>query len=514
MKAQARGRRDAIMDTGWFVGQARVVTERVPASRVRVLEERPVAERGAYVLLWMVAQRRTHHNFALQHAAWYADRLGKPLLVLEPLRVGYEHASDRLHRFVLDGMADNARALAAAGVRYLPFVERSPGAGRGLLAALAERACVVVSDEYPSFFIPRMQAAAARTISARLELVDGCGVVPLQASTAAWTTAHAFRRFIQRDAYVHLLERPLADPLARLDRASKPKLPAEISQRWPCLTAAELRDPSRLLASLPIDHAVRPSVIRGGPEAGRRTLQAFVRDKLDDYAEGRNHPDQDAASGLSPYLHFGHVGAHQALAAVLAREGWDPSKLGDYRVTQGGREGWWGTSSNAEAFLDQLVTWRELGFQFCWHTPDYRDYGSLPAWARTTLAEHRGDPRPELYTLAQLEAGQTADVVWNAAQHQLVGEGRMHNYLRMLWGKKLLEWSPTPEQALARMILLNDKYALDGRDPNSYSGIFWVLGRFDRAWGPERPIFGKIRYMSSDNTRRKLELRAYLDRWG
>jgi deoxyribodipyrimidine photo-lyase len=164
--------------------------------------------------------------------------------------------------------------------------------------------------------------------------------------------------------------------------------------------------------------------------------------------------------------------------------------------------------------LDQAVIWRELGQQFCWHTHNYAEYASLPAWARKTLAEHRRDARPERYSLPALEAAQTGDELWNASQRQLLIEGRIHNYLRMLWGKRILEWSATPEQALDRMILLNDKYALDGRDPNSYSGIFWVLGRFDRAWGPERPIFGKIRYMSSANTRKKLELDRYLRRFG
>lgn len=485
----------------------------IPEQRVRVLGDHEVRD-GAYVLYWMVAQRRTRHNFGLQHAAWQAARLGKPLLVLEALRVGYLHTSDRFHHFVLDGMADNAASFAAAGVRYLPYVERSEGAGRGLLEALAERACVVVSDEFPCGFIPRMQAAAASRISARLELVDGNGIIPLQAPGSACTTAHSLRRFLQRDGHPHLLARPLADPLAKLDVSRKARLPAEITRRWPLATTAELDHARTFVATLPIDHTVSRAPLPGGSVAAAARLRTFITKHLSSYAEDRNHPDEDASSGLSPYLHFGHIGAHEVVAAVLAHERWDPGKLGDYRETQGGRAGWWGVSEPAEAFLDQVVTWRELGYQHCWYTPNHLDYASLPAWARATLDEHRNDVRPELYSLAQLERSQTGDPIWNAAQRQLVAEGRMHNYLRMLWGKKLIEWSTTPEQALERMILLNDKYALDGRDPNSYSGIFWVLGRFDRAWGPERPIFGKIRYMSSASTRRKLRLDAYLQRWG
>ena len=170
-------------------------------------------------------------------------------------------------------------------------------------------------------------------------------------------------------------------------------------------------------------------------------------------------------------------------------------------------------AENAESFLDELITWRELGFNMCWQRPDYDKYESLPDWAQETLHEHAADPRQYDYSLEKLQAGKTHDRLWNAAQNQLVTEGRMHNYLRMLWGKKILKWSRTPQRALEVMLELNNRFAVDGRDPNSYSGIFWVLGRYDRAWGPERPIFGKIRYMTSENTARKLTLTKYLNRY-
>jgi len=163
--------------------------------------------------------------------------------------------------------------------------------------------------------------------------------------------------------------------------------------------------------------------------------------------------------------------------------------------------------------LDELITWREIGYNMCWQRDDYDQYDSLPNWAKQTLAEHADDERPELYDLDDFERARTHDPLWNAAQIQLVREGRIHNYLRMLWGKKILEWSASPQDALAIMIELNNKYALDGRNPNSYSGIFWVLGRYDRAWGPERPIFGKIRYMSSDSTARKVRVGNYLKQY-
>jgi deoxyribodipyrimidine photo-lyase len=179
----------------------------------------------------------------------------------------------------------------------------------------------------------------------------------------------------------------------------------------------------------------------------------------------------------------------------------------------GRRSGWWKVSSAAEEFLDQVITWRELGFNRCANRDDYDKYESLPSWALQTLSLHSRDRRKHIYGMAQLEAGMTHDPLWNAAQRQLLHEGQIHNYLRMLWGKKILEWSETPQQALDVMVELNNKYALDGRDPNSYSGIFWVLGRYDRPWGPERPIFGKVRYMSSENTARKVRVPNYIQKY-
>jgi deoxyribodipyrimidine photo-lyase len=290
------------------------------------------------------------------------------------------------------------------------------------------------------------------------------------------------------------------------------ELPGELVRRWPRASDSLLAAAPGALAALAIDHGVAPVGARGGARAAAATLDDFVARKLGRYGDGHNHPDDDAASGLSPYLHFGHVSAHEVVARVWRAADWNPGRLAA-RPT-GRREGWWGLPAASEAFLDELITWRELGYGFCFHRADYAAYDSLPDWARRSLAEHAGDPRPVRYGPRALEAACTADEVWNAAQRQLVGEGRIHNYLRMLWGKKVLEWSASPAEALAILIELNNKYALDGRDPNSYSGIFWTFGRFDRPWAPIRPIFGCIRYMSSANTVKKLHLRAYLARWG
>jgi deoxyribodipyrimidine photo-lyase len=487
---------------------AHMVAMAMAHSRIRCLNQRVPNAAGKHVVYWMTAFRRPFFNAALQHAAEVARAHHVPLLVLEPLRLGYRWASTRLHRFVLDGMADNARAFAQRRVAYHPYVEPQAGAGAGLLEALATDAVCVVGDDYPCFFLPRMHEAAAKRLRVPLELVDANGLWPMRATDRVFLRAHDFRRHLQRELRPHLAEPPLEDPLAT--ELIPGVIPPAIAKRWPAASPALLAGTAQTLAVLDIDHSVAPAATQGGYRAATAQLRRFVDECLPHYLE-RNHPDVDAASSLSPWLHFGHLSAHQVFEHVAGRESWSLEQLGEQR--RGGREGYWGMSAAAEAFLDQLVTWRELGFNMCAQRDDYDRLESLPAWARQTLFEHADDPRPVSYDRVQFENAATHDEVWNAAQRQLVREGRMHNYLRMFWGKKLLHWSPSPADALEVMIELNNKYALDGRDPNSYSGIFWVLGRYDRAWGPEREVFGKIRFMSSASTRRKLRLKAYLERY-
>ena len=483
----------------------------LPDIRVRARNDAPVRGEGDFVLYWMIAYRRTTWNFSLQRAVEWAYNLKKPLVVLEALRCDYPWASDRLHRFVLDGMADNARHLQGTGALYYPYVEPAPTAGKGLLSALAARACLVITDDFPAFFLPRSVLAAARNLPVWLEQVDSNGLLPLGAATRAFATAYSFRRFLQDNLPLHLAEPPEPDAVSADGLPRLPALPEEISSRWPRASEELLSGRPEAVAKLPIDHSVGPVETRGGATAASDALRCFLDERLPRYDEERNQPEADISSRLSPYLHFGHISTHQVFSELAEREGWGIGRLAPKAT--GGRRGWWGMSPAAEAFLDQLVTWRELGYNMCWQSADYDRYESLPQWAQDTLAEHARDLRPYVYLREDLESARTHDSLWNAAQRQLVREGRMHNYLRMLWGKKILEWTASPQEALEVMIDLNNKYALDGRDPNSYSGIFWVLGRYDRPWGPERPIFGKVRYMSSESTLRKLNAREYVRRY-
>ncbi|MBN2124822.1 MAG: deoxyribodipyrimidine photolyase [Deltaproteobacteria bacterium] len=483
----------------------------IPAIRIRAANSAPVNTRGDYVLYWMTAYRRLTWNFSLQRAVEWALELDRALLILEALRCGYEWASDRLHGFILQGVSEHMRRLRRRNILYYPYLEPVHDAGKGLLLTLAGRACLVVTDEFPAFFLPRMIDSASRSIPVLLEQVDSCGLLPLASPDRVFPSAHGFRRFLQKTLPAHLSAPPRADPLRGLRLRKPPPIPREITRRWPMAAAVLPGKEQALLSSLPIDHGVGPGKMRGGPLEAQHLWRLFLEKKLNLYPEKRNEPEQDATSGLSPYLHFGHISSHQIFQELTRREGWTPERLSPQAA--GGRSGWWGLSPPAEAFLDELITWRELGFNMCRYEGKYDRYETLPDWALETLEKHRKDRRAHRYTRDELERAATHDPLWNAAQVQLVREGRIHNYLRMLWGKKILEWSPTPRDALEVMIRINNRYALDGRDPNSYSGIFWVLGRYDRPWGPERPIFGKIRYMSSENTARKMRVVDYIRKY-
>ena len=455
----------------------------------------------------MTSARRLEFNLALEAAVAHAVALRRPLVILEALRCGYPHASDRLHTFVVQGMSEHLSALRRSRARYYPYVEPCPGAGSGLVAALARQSCLVVTDWYPAFFLPRMHAAAAGRIDVRLDAIDTNGLLPVSEAGRAIPMAHGFRAHLQRTLRAHLHAWPSQRPLAALPRGTRAAIDPAILSRWPPADPQSLADGA--VEKLPIDHSVAAVAMRGGTRAARARLEAFVASGLARYDQDRNQPEQDGTSRLSPWLHFGHLSVHEVFQAVMTREKWTSRKLGT--SVRGGREGWWNASASAEAFLDELVTWRELAFNTAAFVPEYDEYASLPGWARRTLDAHRNDRREHQYTLEQFDAAQTHDPLWNAAQRQLKQDGWFHGYMRMLWGKKILEWSAAPEHALGVMKHLMNRYSLDGRDPNSWAGFAWVLGRYDRPW-PEREIFGQVRYMSSTNTARKLRVRRYVQR--
>jgi deoxyribodipyrimidine photo-lyase len=461
---------------------------------------------GEFVLYWMHSNRRFYYNYALEYAVAMANALDKPLVILEGLNVDYPWASDRFHRFIIDGMIEKAQLAVNARISYYTYLEPAVGSGKGLIDALAQQACAIVSDEYPVFIMQTFNERLGKRLPIPYITIDSNGLIPLGLTEKAPYAAYLFRKIVQKQFLTCWELPPQEFPLSAL-KHTQYRIPSAIRERWPELRSAT--EPlNEQLATYPINHAVGLLPLKGDRATGLERLTYFSQHRLARYGSDRNDPDAEASSGMSPYLHFGVISEVEVIAEALRQqpEGWTTDTLTDKK---GQSEGFYGGHDYVEKFLDEVITWRGVGFHFAHHTRDFDQFTSLPAWAKTTLLEHQSDPRPTLYTLEQLEQAQTADPIWNAAQRQLVREGIIHNYLRMVWGKKVLEWTPDPETALAYLIELNNKYALDGRDPNSYSGIFWCLGRFDRPWF-ERPIFGTIRFMSSESARKKLKMTNYL----
>lgn len=492
------------------------------AERARALNTKPLNSEGKYVLYWMIANRRFHCNAALEYAAHVAHQQNVPLIVLEEISTRHDFANDRITAFVVQGMLDNIRTFKENKIRYIPWVETPLSGKKGKLHELSKDAVIIISDEFPTYFPRKAAESAAKSLPCRFMIVDSNGVFPMSWTERPYPTAHGFRRFVH-ERFVECIETwpshmPVSSdhnlwmededftPLA--ERSNLGVTPFEWLWR-----AGEQGSTGRdALSTLDIDHSVEPvKNVRGGRDTAVRMLREFLSNRLGRYHEDRNQVKNPATSGLSPWFHFGHLSTIEVVRRVIDSNGWMPDLINASR--RGARAGWWGLPEPVEAFLDQIITWRELGFNNAFHNPNHNDFESLPNWAKITLSEHADDERTT-YTLEQIRNADTHDEIWNAAQRQLVRKGIIHNYLRMLWGKRILEWAASPEQAAKWMIELNDTYALDGRDPNSYTGIFWVLGRHDRAWGPERAIFGKIRYMSSENTRRKFDLKPYLQEFG
>jgi len=373
----------------------------IPSSRIHSCNSATVNGNGAYVLYWMIAYRRRQWNFALQRAVQWATDLRKPLLIVEALSCDYRWASTRIHTAILSGMRDNLQAFERSAARYHPFVERLPSEGKGMIEALARDACTVVTDDFPAFEIPSWIRTAAAEVRVRFEKIDSNGIFPMHTADRAFSTAHRFRRFLQNKLPEHLETFPLADPLADID-LPRLKLPMCLAEQWRAVTRDEIASPSVLAQTVGIDHTVGAVESReSGPFAARHRLRTFLLDKLASYADARNHPDSEASSALSSHLHFGHLSAHEVFHGVMKAVRWSPAKLA-LRAT-GSRENWWGAGINAEAFLEQLVTWRELGFNACVFLSDFDRYASLPDWARKTLARHATDRRPIVYSPEQFE---------------------------------------------------------------------------------------------------------------
>jgi deoxyribodipyrimidine photo-lyase len=446
--------------------------------RLRKLNDALFRQDARYVLYWAQMNRRADCNHALAWAVRLADERNLPVLFYEGLTCSYPHASDRLHTFILEGVEETARRLERLGIGYCFYPRRRRADRNDVLYRLAESAAAVVTDDYPVFVAARHNASVPGRIGVPYFAVDSSCIVPTGRFEKREYAAYTLRPKLTRLLPEYLKPAAAIRPNRRYTDPPPP-FHTEVNGRV-----------SELAASCEIDHSVPPSIdIRGGRLEAERRLGTFLDDGLRRYAREKNQPAAHATSGLSPYLHFGQISSLEVALAVKERAGRD--KL------------------IAEEFLDELIVRRELAFNFARRGPGVAGFDALPEWARETMRRHAGDKRPYLYSREQLETARTADELWNATQMELLRRGVIHGYYRMYWGKKIIEWTPTYEDALDAMIDFHDRYALDGRDPNTYANILWCFGLHDRPWF-ERPVFGTIRYMSLEGMRRKTRVADYI----
>lgn len=446
--------------------------------RLAELNGRLVDAEGDCVIYWMQRSQRAFENAALSFAVRLANDLSKPLLTYFGLYDRYPMASRRAFQFMLEGLAEVGPALSERGIGFL--IRREHPATGIVRAASELRASAVVVDEDYLNVGREWRREAARELGVRLIQVDAETVVPARVSGKEEWGAYTLRPKIAK-----LLPECL----------SEPEEPAVLN-KWAGHPAHGIDlssvKPMDLASALDVDQDVRPTpYFVGGASEARRRLRHFIETDLPRYATERNEIGLDVSSRLSPYFHFGQI---SSLRVALIVETSDAPR------------------ECIDAFLEQLIVRRELAINLCLYNPLYDRLDAAADWARATLDAHRSDQRKEIYDLEELEEARTHDDLWNASQTELVKFGKVHPYLRMVWAKRLLEWSPTPEEALRRAIYLNDKYALDGRDPNGYANIAWCMfGKHDRPFA-ERPVFGKVRYMSTSATMRKTRWQDYLNR--
>ncbi len=453
------------------------------AVRTRALTTTAVPASGG-VLYWMHHAARDHDNPALDVARGLADRLGRPLLVYQGLAGVHPDNNDRQHQFIAEGALAVQADLAAQGIRHVFHLPTNPAAPSPL-RELVQQAALVIVEEWPVPPFPRWSTALAARARGAVLAVDAAGLLPFSATRKAPDRAFAFR------------EKHGAALLAAA-RAGYPAFPQPSVATWDAPLPFEpfFGDALALaetIAGTAIDHDVAPVAhTRGGSAAGYARWEAFRERGLAAYAKLRN----DAAvswprgvSRISPWLHQGHI---------------SPFRIAQQAVQAGG--------PGADKFLDELLIWRELARHWCFHTAEPSVLAALPAWARESLSQTRGTRLASGTAPALLEAGEGIHPLYDLCQRSLLRHGELHNNLRMSWGKAIAERAPTPETALATLLRLNNRYALDGNDPNSWGGLLWCLGLFDRPFQPPHPVLGTLRPRSLDEHAARLDLPAYRDR--
>ena len=442
----------------------------IEAARIKELNNKEVLKK-TYVLYWMQASQRSSYNHALEYTIAKANELKKPVLVYFGVTADYPGANARHYSFMLEGLKQTKDILKERGINLVILKSNPP---KGAIE-LAKKACMVITDRGYTRLQKAWRIEAAHAMDCALYQVESDVVVPVEETSPKEEYAAAT---IRRK----LLGRVLSylNPV----KAQKPEYGTVK------MAGLDITDTTKVLKELGVNQSVQPSsLFKGGETEALRLLRDFIKKRLKRYSEDRSDPSLDCESHLSPYLHFGQISPLQITMEML--------KAGE------GING---------PFLEELIIRRELAINFVSYNKHYDSFECLPSWAKQTLRDHESDIRPYRYSAVELEEGKTHDPYWNAAQIQMVKTGKMHNYMRMYWGKKVIEWSQAPEMAYKTLIYLNDKYELDGRDPNGYAGIAWCFGKHDRAW-TEREIFGKIRYMNAKGLERKFGIKEYAEKW-
>jgi len=441
----------------------------IQKERIKILNKKEMGK-GAYVLYWMQASQRVEYNHALEYAILRANELHQPVIVFFGITDHFPEANERHYTFMLEGLREVKQCLEKRGIQMV-ILHKSPELGG---FQLAKKASLTVVDRGYLRIQKEWRDYVAKRIDCPLVQVESDVIVPVEeASPKEEYAAATIRSKIHKKLSNFL--RPLKENNPIIDSLSLD------------FDTFEVEDLGKAISKLRIDRSVKKAnAFYGGPEAAKKYLQVFLEDKLDHFAELRNDPTVDYLSHMSPYLHFGQI---SPLYIALKTSEID--------------------SSGKEAFLEELIVRRELSMNFVFYNEKYDSFEGIPEWAKKTLKAHQRDKRPFLYTLEELESGKTHDPYWNAAQKEMVVKGKMHGYMRMYWGKKFIEWSKTPEEAFRKALHLNNKYELDGRNPNGFTGVAWCFGKHDRPWG-ERPIFGNVRYMNDKGLKRKFDADQYV----
>ncbi|MFP4483322.1 MAG: deoxyribodipyrimidine photo-lyase [Spirochaetaceae bacterium] len=452
---------------------------------------------GAYVAYWMQRSQRGRHNHALEYAIASANERRLPILVFFALTDEYPEAQERHYRFMVEGLSNVRGDLENRGIPFFVL----PGHPPEVAAAVAREARLLVCDRAYLRHLRDWRRTVADAVACPVYEVETDVVVPVeQASRKREFAARTIRRKIMSQVNDFLVLPEEAAPRHRLG--------AEVRKRF-AARALDLSDPAEACRTLRIDRTV-PEVsrfFRGGTDEGVRLASDFLANRMHRYAKNRNQPKTDDTSHAGMYLHFGQI---SPLWLVLEAR----RRAAEY--ADSGAEGSTDAAGTAvgesiDSFVEELVVRRELAHNYVFFEGGYDGYDALPPWALTTLAEHAADERPHVYRREELEAADTHDDYWNAAMQEMLTTGYMHNYMRMYWGKKILEWSASPREGFDTALYLNNRYFLDGRDPNSYANVAWVFGLHDRPW-QERPIFGKVRIMKASGLERKCDMPGYLEK--